>query len=415
MGPTYYMRLKHMVKDKINYRAQGPRTVLTRQTVQGRANDGGLRIGEMERDGLISHGISGFLNESLMIRGDEYYMAICNKTGAIAIYNESRNLFLSPFADGPIKFIGTLDNKMNIENISKYGRSFSVVRIPYAFKLLIQELQSMNIQMRVITEENIDQLTSMSFSDNIKKLNKNALFEAVNNISRPIGDEITANNYANVARYESTNEAISPNSYEVVEKIPGARKQKTDISIASKIKSTRDFYEYRTKEEIEAQGITTMKKPSETEYASKLPLTEKETTQKSVWSRPETTKTGVSPWSYSYEPQTYEPQTYETSYSPSSPTYSPSSPTYSPSSPTYSPSSPTYSPSSPTYSPSSPTYSPSSPTYSPTSPTYQTTGAQIPYTYQEGGENEINILTSLDETTDETDENKEDSGKKIIM
>jgi DNA-directed RNA polymerase beta subunit len=87
MGPTYYMRLKHMVKDKINYRALGPRTVLTRQTVQGRANDGGLRIGEMERDGLIAHGITNFLQESMLVRGDDYYMAICNKTGTVAIYN----------------------------------------------------------------------------------------------------------------------------------------------------------------------------------------------------------------------------------------------------------------------------------------------------------------------------------------
>ena len=76
IGPTYYMRLKHMVKDKINYRARGPRTLLTRQTVQGRANDGGLRVGEMERDGIIAHGISHFLQESMMVRGDEYYMAI---------------------------------------------------------------------------------------------------------------------------------------------------------------------------------------------------------------------------------------------------------------------------------------------------------------------------------------------------
>ena len=104
MGPTYYMRLKHMVKDKINYRARGPRTVLTRQTVQGRANDGGLRIGEMERDGLISHGVTNFINESMMTRGDEYFMAVCNKTGTIAVYNESKNLFISPMADGPIKF-----------------------------------------------------------------------------------------------------------------------------------------------------------------------------------------------------------------------------------------------------------------------------------------------------------------------
>ena len=172
VGPTYYMRLKHMVKDKINYRARGPNTMLTRQPVQGRANDGGLRIGEMERDGVLAHGASAFLNESFMVRGDEYYMAVCNKTGGIAIYNESLNLFLSPFADGPIKFSTTLDGKTNIDNISRFGRSFSVVRVPYALKLLIQELQTMNIQMRIITEDNIDQLMNMSYSDNINKLLK---------------------------------------------------------------------------------------------------------------------------------------------------------------------------------------------------------------------------------------------------
>ena len=169
-GPTFYMRLKHMVKDKINHRARGPRTLLTRQTVQGRANDGGLRIGDMERDGITGHGAAYFLNESMMIRGDEYYMAVCNKSGMTAIYNESMNLFLSPQADGPIKFVGTLDNGMNIDNVTKYGRSFSVIRIPYAFKLLMQELQTMNVQMRIITEDNIDQLTNLAFSDNIIKL-----------------------------------------------------------------------------------------------------------------------------------------------------------------------------------------------------------------------------------------------------
>ena len=170
IGPTYYMRLKHMVKDKINYRARGPNTALTRQPVQGRANDGGLRIGEMERDGVLAHGASAFLNDSFMVRGDEYYLAVCNKTGGIAIYNKDLNIFLSPYVDGPIQFTKSLDGSLNIENISKYGRSFSIVRVPYSLKLLIQELQGMNIQMKIVTEDNIDQLLSMSYSDNIQLL-----------------------------------------------------------------------------------------------------------------------------------------------------------------------------------------------------------------------------------------------------
>jgi hypothetical protein len=143
---------------------------LTRQPVQGRTNDGGLRVGEMERDAICAHGLAYFLNESFLIRGDEYYMAVCNKTGAIAIYNEEKNLFLSPYADGPINFTTNPDGSMNISNLSRFGRSFSLLRIPYSFKLLIQELQVMNINMIIITDENVDQLLNMSYSNNIAKL-----------------------------------------------------------------------------------------------------------------------------------------------------------------------------------------------------------------------------------------------------
>jgi len=170
MGPTYYMRLKHMVKDKINFRARGPNNQLTRQPVQGRANDGGLRIGEMERDGIMAHGASAFLNDSFMVRGDEYALAICNKTGAAAIYNPNLNLFFSPMVDGPVKFNQTTATNMTIENKSQFGRTFSIVRIPYALKVLMQELQVMNVQMRIITEDNVDQLLSMAFSENIRDL-----------------------------------------------------------------------------------------------------------------------------------------------------------------------------------------------------------------------------------------------------
>ena len=171
IGPNYYMRLKHMVKDKVNYRARGPNTQLTRQPVSGRANDGGLRIGEMERDVVISHGASEFLRESVMERADKYRIAVCNTTGMMAIYNPSKNIFMSPMADGPLKFTGSLDGKeQHLEQVSKFGRTFSVVNVPYAFKLLLQELQTMNVQMRLITDDNIEQLESMSYSTNIDKL-----------------------------------------------------------------------------------------------------------------------------------------------------------------------------------------------------------------------------------------------------
>uniref|UniRef100_A0A6C0BTL6 DNA-directed RNA polymerase n=1 Tax=viral metagenome TaxID=1070528 RepID=A0A6C0BTL6_9ZZZZ len=167
IGPTYYMRLKHMVKDKINYRARGRNQGLTKQPVHGRANDGGLRIGEMERDGVIGHGASKFLQESMMKRGDDYKIAVCNKTGTLAAYNSSQNILLSLFADG-VKFSKDKFNELRLEKLSKFGRSFSLVEIPYCLKLLIQELQTMGIQTRLITEDNISQIENMSYSNNFK-------------------------------------------------------------------------------------------------------------------------------------------------------------------------------------------------------------------------------------------------------
>ncbi len=174
IGPTYYMRLKQMVKDKINYRRTGPYTELTRQPVQGRANDGGLRVGEMERDSIVSHGIAHFLKESMTTRSEQssYFVAICNTTGMIAIYNKTQDLFMSPMVDGPIKYAGNMHElkSAKVVNITRHGRSFSVVQIPYALKLLIQELQVMNVQMRIITDSNVDHIASLAASHNIKRL-----------------------------------------------------------------------------------------------------------------------------------------------------------------------------------------------------------------------------------------------------
>jgi hypothetical protein len=81
------------------------------------------------------------------------------------IVQVSQNIFLSPLADGPLQFKDSLTGDKVIEVKTVYGRSFSIVRIPYSLKLLIQELQVMNVQMRLITEENIDQLTSVTLKD----------------------------------------------------------------------------------------------------------------------------------------------------------------------------------------------------------------------------------------------------------
>jgi DNA-directed RNA polymerase II subunit RPB2 len=134
MGPTYYQRLKHMVDDKIHSRSTGPLVMLTRQPAEGRARDGGLRIGEMERDCLISHGSSKFLKERMMDLSDNYRMYISSNNGLTAAVNHEK----------------CITNTFNEH--SEHEDDTSEVRIPYAFKLLLQELQAMGIAPRLITE-----------------------------------------------------------------------------------------------------------------------------------------------------------------------------------------------------------------------------------------------------------------------
>ncbi|OJT15938.1 DNA-directed RNA polymerase II subunit RPB2 [Trametes pubescens] len=131
LGPTYYQRLKHMVDDKIHSRARGPVQILTRQPVEGRSRDGGLRFGEMERDCMISHGVAAFLKERLFEASDAYRLHVCDICGLTAIANLKKQTFEC--------------------RACKNKTACSQIYIPYAAKLLFQELQSMNIAARLYT------------------------------------------------------------------------------------------------------------------------------------------------------------------------------------------------------------------------------------------------------------------------
>ena len=157
IGNVYTMRLKHMPEDKWNARGEGKREQRTHQPTGGRGAQGGLRIGEMERDAILGHGISGFLQESIMKRADGYTTIVCNGCGTIPIFNEREQLTICPMCDGPVKYIGATANNLEIlPPLKRSVATFSKINIPYAYKLLDQEMNAyMNMGMRVLTEADV--------------------------------------------------------------------------------------------------------------------------------------------------------------------------------------------------------------------------------------------------------------------
>jgi len=135
MGPCFYQRLRHCSADKMHSRSSGPLVMLTRQPAEGRAREGGLRFGEMERDCVVAHGMSEFTKERFMECSDLFRCWSCQDCGLIAVVNPKEGIW----------------NCKGCGNSTK----FSAIEIPYAYKLLLQELETMCISSRIITHQKL--------------------------------------------------------------------------------------------------------------------------------------------------------------------------------------------------------------------------------------------------------------------
>jgi len=247
MCPTFYQRFKQMVKDKIHSRTAGSRIedvpmlgggymARERQPYAGRALGGGGRVGEMERDCIIAHGISAFMKETLMERSDKYFYYVSQDTGRQVICNPEEKIYYDPDMDGPMSYnlVDVLDMDVNDKNKDENNISnkheilgvntfpqrhtnFSKIYVPFNCKLLVQELEAMGISMRIITEgSNISKKYPIKNTMPSKTIN-NIRQDIINDIERK--QQIEANFTRERLEIDNSKESDNKDDKEKTDKI----------------------------------------------------------------------------------------------------------------------------------------------------------------------------------------------------
>lgn len=224
MGIVYGMRLKHMTEDKWNARGEGRREQRTHQPTGGRGNEGGLKIGEMERDAIVAHGVSSFLQESMMKRSDGTSFIVCNGCGTVPIYNESEGLYICSLCDGPIQYTGNTAQTLEpIPPPTRSAATFSKVEMPYATKLFLQEMETFtNMGMRLLTTANTTKFKGMNSIENLVVASEDA------NLPLP---EIV---YPTMEIPEK-NVILAPTAVEVKETLDRLNKEMEDVKLAQTV------------------------------------------------------------------------------------------------------------------------------------------------------------------------------------
>lgn len=144
IGPTFYQKLKHMSSEKCHSRARGKNNILTRQPVEGRSHDGGLRNGEMERDAILAHGAALFLKDRLLDNSDRFDVPVCAECGFLACRNANTNVRFCVYCNK----VASQQRGYKVEDHFSSER-IRTLTVPYAFKLLLSEMLAMGVRMSI--------------------------------------------------------------------------------------------------------------------------------------------------------------------------------------------------------------------------------------------------------------------------